>query len=66
MTPTNQNRLARRIITILVSFKYWEDRIVTSNMVAKLPRSPGRSFEDPELGILDGYKNPTSMKAYNS
>lgn len=47
------------------SFKYWEDRIVTSNMVTKLPQSSGGSFEAPELGILDGPKSIVSMKAYS-
>jgi hypothetical protein len=48
-----------------VSFKYFNDRIVTSNMVKKLTVSTGKSFEAPDPGILNGPKKDVSIKAYS-
>ena len=48
------------------AFKYTDDdRIIGSNMVSELTKSAKGSFEAPELGILDGPNNITSVRAYS-
>ncbi len=60
----NKYNLKNTALDKHITFKYFGDRIATSNMVKKLPVSAGGAFEDPEPGILDGINEP-SKKAYS-